>query len=598
MNGVNIPNLTGSTQNGNVPIPPTTSNPSPTGTLTPSTGTYTPSVATPAAPTTTSVQPQSPLATYATQPNSPSNIPSSSATSVQNATATSTLNATATNPTPPPNVAAQVSSIASSIAAMYPTGSNIQSSDIEAQIQAKLNRGESLADIQEELTPDATDLANMRNDISENQQNLATQASSYQSTLAQNNASFAAAFQKMQIQQQNDIAAQLGKLRSSGQANPANISAVTQMVNAQYAELNAQLTDQAAAAADQAATGNYDAVNKINASFDSVLSAGLAKIAANTQAITSKNATIEEQQATLAETAQNRATTQYNTSLSLLTPDASEASLFNSSGNPISGALTNPVFTNSSAYQLGTAAGLSPTAILSDMGNAIKTSKSSAKQESLQIEALRVNNASNVINSIASLPQPAAGDINSEKQYNSQIVSISGNSITKPSPTTTTQVTTLQGAIATLPSLYASISSVSGTTGFVNTVISKIPGISTNVSSFKDGVLAVAGQMDKALGSNTSSQLSQVLSAGDSPATRRTVYNILASTIANDAINTVTSAARSGVNMAAYQSVLSNAYGAMPTVTYNGQTLYVGQPYPRADGKTVTINPDMTTTIQ
>ena len=333
---------------------------------------------------TTNPAPGSTVAAIAGTTNSAAGSPASSATGQQNVAGQNAINGV-TNPPPvvPKTTQADFYNAVNSY-----TGTTIDNSVIAQGMAAGMTEDE------------ATQIMNtqIQNNIAQQQaltdknQQLADQQASDLADTAENDAELATA--KAQVDQQmaglnqsetNKAAAAGGSDTVAG-TNQSGVAAYVSGVKS-YAYTQLQnLANQKQAAIN---SGNTKAIASINDSYNKVVADLQTKLSSDITQEAQKAGDVKQQQAVLDANTQAKATSQYNTSLSNLTSASPLSSLFDSSGQPVAGALTNPAFTNSSTYQQGIAAGLTPQAILSDTQNAVKTSKAAAKQDSLNTELMR-----------------------------------------------------------------------------------------------------------------------------------------------------------------------------------------------------------------
>ena len=318
--------------------------------------------------TVTNPSPTSTLGALTGVTNSPAGSPASSATGQQNVAGQNAINGV-TNPTPAPtdpNVA--------TAAAYQAKGINITADDIK---NFGLDQAVTIAQEAKAEKQAAADKA----------QQLADQQASNLADLAENDAELAAA--KAQVDQQMDTLGQqqTNKAADAGYGVSAvgtNQTGAASYVAAQKSYAYTQLENLANQKAAAIRSGNTKAIAAINDAYTKLISDTQSKLATDlaseNQNTAARKASDEANAATIA----NRATSQYNTSLSNLTSASPLNGLFDSNGQPTAGALTNPAFTNSSTYQQGIAAGLTPQAILGDVQNAVKTSKAATAQQKLQ----------------------------------------------------------------------------------------------------------------------------------------------------------------------------------------------------------------------
>ena len=341
------------------------------------------------------VSANSTLAGLSTVTPSKSTDPSSSATVVQGLNGQTAINGTTTAPVTTPKVTQ---------GDFYNALNSYTGTTLDSGIIAQ---GVASGKTEEEATQEMNTkvLANQAaNQLSlQHQQDLAAQQASDLADTAENDAELAAA--KAQVDQQmttlgqaqTNKAADAGYGVSAVGTNQSGAAAyVAGVKSASYTQLQ-NLANQKQAAINsgntKAIASINDSYNKVVADLQSKLSSDMTQQSQNAQTLAANE---KSRQDTLDANTQNRATSQYNTSLSNLTSASPLNGLFDSSGQPTAGAITDPAFTNSSTYQQGTAAGLSPQAILADAQNAIKTSKAATAQkntdarlESLQESVLR-----------------------------------------------------------------------------------------------------------------------------------------------------------------------------------------------------------------
>jgi hypothetical protein len=303
--------------------------------------------------------------------NTPAESPSSSSSIImsQNGAKATDAGAAAVNGTAPAPNADVAGKIASGLTGL---GYNVDSGSVQSLLDAgydpntvtNLLIGKSQAD-------DAKAAADKEE---------AQQASTYQAELSAQNADYGAALGQLKTDRSNALntaTAQLASLNSSG-GKGSDADAFMSHINDQYDVAENQLTLQGEQARDALDAGNTQAYQSIQQQ----MSQTIAGVKTNIQNLLSAATGNQTQQSQFAQT-------QYNTSLSTLTPDSPLGSLNDSSGAPVTdpsqlSAAQKSAFESSSAYQQGTKAGLSPQAILGDVQNAIKTSKASLAQSQLQ----------------------------------------------------------------------------------------------------------------------------------------------------------------------------------------------------------------------
>ena len=336
---------------------------------------YFPSGTTPAAGST--------LTNLATAPQSDKTTPSSSATAQNNLAGQNAVLGTAS---PAPVVTPKVTQADFYNAVNSYTGTTIDNNVIQQGLSAGLSEDE------------ATQIMNtqIQNNIAKNQalsdknQQLAEQQASDLADTAENDAELAAA--KAQVDQQM---ATLGQKETNNAANAGyGVSAVgtnqtgaTAYVAAQKSYAYTQLQNLANQKQAAINSGNTKAIASINDSYNKVVADLQSKLSSDMTQEAQNAATLkaneQSRQDTLALNTQTKATSEYNTSLSNLTSASPLSSLFDSNGQPVAGALTNPTLLNSDTYTQGIAAGLSPQGILDSIQNAIKTSKAQTAQDKL-----------------------------------------------------------------------------------------------------------------------------------------------------------------------------------------------------------------------
>ena len=233
------------------------------------------------------VSANSTLGQLSTVPNSPATSVSSSSTALNGLASVNAVNGVGAAP-PTTNTDQQtLNTWASNLLSQYQSAdpnSGYTLQGILGKAQTMLATGNyNVNEVMDALTPSADDLSDLASNAKTEQTELATQAASFAATNAANASDFASASAILAANQKATSDYVTGALRVGGQASASNVASVTAQVNQQYSALATQLAAKKAEEDDAAAAGNYDAVNKIQASYQTTLSDGLKAITQNMQ---------------------------------------------------------------------------------------------------------------------------------------------------------------------------------------------------------------------------------------------------------------------------------------------------------------------------
>lgn len=341
--------------------------------------------------TTTPIVPGSPLAAMTAAPNSPKNMPSSSATAPLAANGAQAINSTTQ---PPP--ASPIDNTATSLASAYSSqGVNITADAIQKWIDAGFDPKEA-----------AAQAAQYYQTNQERQRRLNEQQSSFNADLAEKNAQYAAASTKLVAEREKAVHAGVAQAAKAGMFEDQGSDQVAygNSIAKEYDNLQLELDAQAHAAQAALESGNYKAVAEINANMDSLLQNGLQSIA--TRQSTSTQQGIQQKQ--FAQTEQDKAATLYRdtlTNLPLTTAD--QLSTLPSDIGDMSPAQLSQ-FRSSTAYQQGHAAGLSDQAILTDLKGLSETGN--FKQQTVNLNEQKAQTAATLATARLAISQANLAD--------------------------------------------------------------------------------------------------------------------------------------------------------------------------------------------